>query len=238
MAAAGSFAAVSTIFGSPVIGAVLIIEATGLGGAMLPLVLLPGPARRGDRLARVHRARLVDGVQHQRLAAEPVRAAAVRGTRLGRLRLDDPARDRGRRRRLRDHGARAAGASASSTRIRSRSPSRPGSPSGLLAIAFAEITDQPPRRGAVLRAGGVRHALRRGRDALGLDPAAALPLQGARVEHLARELPRRADVPRDLPRRRRRARSPRTCRATPRRRRSRCWSARCACRSCACRCRP
>jgi hypothetical protein len=33
---------VSTIFGSPVIGAVLIIEATGLGGAILPLVLLPG----------------------------------------------------------------------------------------------------------------------------------------------------------------------------------------------------
>ena len=42
MAAAGSFAAVSTIFGSPVIGAVLIIEAMGLGGAVLPLVLLPG----------------------------------------------------------------------------------------------------------------------------------------------------------------------------------------------------
>ena len=42
IAAAGSFAAVSSIFGSPVIGAVLIIEATGLGGPTLPLVLLPG----------------------------------------------------------------------------------------------------------------------------------------------------------------------------------------------------
>jgi H+/Cl- antiporter ClcA len=42
MAAAGSFAAISTIFGSPVIGAIVIIEAAGLGGAMLPLVLLPG----------------------------------------------------------------------------------------------------------------------------------------------------------------------------------------------------
>ena len=42
MAAAGSFAAVSSIFGSPVIGAVLVIEATGLGGPTLPLVLLPG----------------------------------------------------------------------------------------------------------------------------------------------------------------------------------------------------
>jgi H+/Cl- antiporter ClcA len=42
MAASGAFAAVSAIFGSPVIGAVLLIEATGLGGATLPLVLLPG----------------------------------------------------------------------------------------------------------------------------------------------------------------------------------------------------
>ncbi len=42
MAAAGSFAAISTVFGSPVIGAVIIIEAAGLGGPMLPVILLPG----------------------------------------------------------------------------------------------------------------------------------------------------------------------------------------------------
>jgi H+/Cl- antiporter ClcA len=42
MAAAGSFAAIASIFGSPVIGAVLIIEAVGLGGPMLSLILLPG----------------------------------------------------------------------------------------------------------------------------------------------------------------------------------------------------
>jgi len=42
MAAAGSFAAISTIFGSPVIGAVIIIEAAGLAGPTLPVVLLPG----------------------------------------------------------------------------------------------------------------------------------------------------------------------------------------------------
>jgi H+/Cl- antiporter ClcA len=42
MAAAGSFAALASVFGSPVIGAVVIIEATGLGGAVLPVVLLPG----------------------------------------------------------------------------------------------------------------------------------------------------------------------------------------------------
>ena len=42
LAAAGSFAALATVFGSPLVGAVIIIEAAGLGGATLPLVLLPG----------------------------------------------------------------------------------------------------------------------------------------------------------------------------------------------------
>ena len=42
IAAAAAFAALATIFGSPVIGAVIIIEAAGLGGPTLPLVLLPG----------------------------------------------------------------------------------------------------------------------------------------------------------------------------------------------------
>ncbi len=42
MAAAGAFAAVSFIFGSPVIAAVILIEATGLGGPKLSLVLVPG----------------------------------------------------------------------------------------------------------------------------------------------------------------------------------------------------
>jgi H+/Cl- antiporter ClcA len=40
--ASGTFAAVSFLFGSPVIAAVLLIEATGLGGPRLPLVLVPG----------------------------------------------------------------------------------------------------------------------------------------------------------------------------------------------------
>jgi chloride channel protein, CIC family len=40
--AAGSFAAISFIFTSPLIAAVILIEATGIGGARLPLVLVPG----------------------------------------------------------------------------------------------------------------------------------------------------------------------------------------------------
>jgi len=42
IAAAGSFAAISALLGSPLLGAFLLMEASGLGGAMLELVLVPG----------------------------------------------------------------------------------------------------------------------------------------------------------------------------------------------------
>ena len=40
--AAGSFAAISTLLGSPLAGAFLLMEAAGLGGAMMGVVLVPG----------------------------------------------------------------------------------------------------------------------------------------------------------------------------------------------------
>jgi H+/Cl- antiporter ClcA len=42
VAAAGSFAAISTLLGSPLVGGFLLMEASGFGGATLELVLLPG----------------------------------------------------------------------------------------------------------------------------------------------------------------------------------------------------
>jgi H+/Cl- antiporter ClcA len=42
VASAGSFAAISTLLGSPIVGAFLLMEASGLGGAMLGVVLVPG----------------------------------------------------------------------------------------------------------------------------------------------------------------------------------------------------
>jgi H+/Cl- antiporter ClcA len=42
VAAAGSFAAISSLLGSPLLGAFLLLEASGLGGPMLGVVLLPG----------------------------------------------------------------------------------------------------------------------------------------------------------------------------------------------------
>jgi hypothetical protein len=42
LAATGSFAAISALLGSPIIGAFLLMESVGLGGPVLGLVLLPG----------------------------------------------------------------------------------------------------------------------------------------------------------------------------------------------------
>jgi H+/Cl- antiporter ClcA len=47
VAAAGSFAAVSALLGSPILGAFLLMEAAGLGGIMMDLVLLPGLVASG-----------------------------------------------------------------------------------------------------------------------------------------------------------------------------------------------
>jgi H+/Cl- antiporter ClcA len=42
LGAAGAFSAISVVFGSPVMAAVVIIEASGVGGSALALILLPG----------------------------------------------------------------------------------------------------------------------------------------------------------------------------------------------------
>jgi H+/Cl- antiporter ClcA len=42
LATSGTFAAVSFLFGSPLVAAVILIEAAGLGGSRMPLVLIPG----------------------------------------------------------------------------------------------------------------------------------------------------------------------------------------------------
>ena len=47
VAAAGSFASISTLLGSPLLGAFLLMEASGLSGGMLEIVLLPGLVAAG-----------------------------------------------------------------------------------------------------------------------------------------------------------------------------------------------
>jgi H+/Cl- antiporter ClcA len=47
MTAAGSFTAISTLFGSPLLGAFLIMETAGIGGVALSMVVLPGRLASG-----------------------------------------------------------------------------------------------------------------------------------------------------------------------------------------------
>jgi len=47
VASTGSFAAISTLFGNPILAAFLLMEAAGLGGAMLDLALVPGMLAAG-----------------------------------------------------------------------------------------------------------------------------------------------------------------------------------------------
>ena len=101
IAACGTFAAVSFLFGSPVIAAVLMIEAAGISGSRLNLVLIPGLARSRDRLADLDRPRLVDRRRHEQHRDRHRDPARLRATRALRLRLDDPARRRDRDRDLR-----------------------------------------------------------------------------------------------------------------------------------------
>ena len=64
VAAAGSFAAMSFIFASPLIAAVILIEATAIGGAQAPAPAGPRAAGGRNRVARVARNRVVVGAEH------------------------------------------------------------------------------------------------------------------------------------------------------------------------------
>ena len=107
MAAAGSFAAISTVFGSPVIGAVILIEAAGLGGARLPVVLLPGLIAAGLGSLVFIGLGAWTGAEHERVDAEPDRSADVHAADRRPLLLGGGAGDRCGRRGVRDRRARA-----------------------------------------------------------------------------------------------------------------------------------
>ena len=196
MAAAGSFAAVSTIFGSPVIGAVLIIEATGLGGPVLALVLLPGLLAAGIGSLVFIGLGSWSGFSTSAWQLSPFPlppfggpgwgdfgwtivlaiAAAIAAFAI----MGSPARapPRGHAAVPAHHRGRAGGGSARD-RVR-------------------QITDLSPKRCCSRARRRSARASTRRRPCRSR-PWCSFCLQRARLEHLARELPRRADVPGDLP---------------------------------------
>ena len=77
MSAAGSFAALAMIFGSPVISAVILIEAAGLGGPTLPLIVLPGLLAAGIGSLVYLGMGYLTGLSTSAYALNPLELAAV-----------------------------------------------------------------------------------------------------------------------------------------------------------------
>jgi H+/Cl- antiporter ClcA len=76
VAASGTFAAVSFLFGSPVVAAVILIEAIGLGGPRLRLVLIPGLLAAGIGSLVSTGVGAWTGVDTSEISLEPLRLAA------------------------------------------------------------------------------------------------------------------------------------------------------------------
>ena len=203
MAAAGSFAALASIFGSPVIGAVLVIEAAGLGGAMLSVVLLPGLMAAGIGSLVFIGLGSWSGFSTAAWSLSPFPLPAYGGPGWG---------DFGWTVVLAVAVAVATFAVMELARLVYRVVQRrtfvltivAGLAVGGLAIAFAETTVYEPE--AVLFSGESAFAtlFASAGDDLALRARAPDRLQGTGLEHLVEQLPRRPDVPGDLPRRRRR----------------------------------
>jgi hypothetical protein len=196
VAAAGSIAGISLIFGSPLIAAILLLEVAGLGRERIPLVLLPGLLAAGvgslvylglgsrsglsTSAYSVERLRLPDYARPSVtdfLWTIPLAVAVALGA-LAMVVLP---------RRL--HGVVAS-------RTLVLVPAAGLVVAGL-AIAFSELTDRSADEVLLLRAGDpARAGVERGRVVGG---RALRPdrLQGARLVDLAGVLPRRADLPGD-----------------------------------------
>ena len=178
----------------------------------------PRSDRGGGRIAGVHRDLQLDRAEHERVRAPAARAPALRPPHVGGDRVDARAR-RGRRAdHLRHPSARAQGDRRGATQPLALDPG--GGARGRAARVAVRVDDGARRRGGALLGSGPAPGARRQPRRV-VDRRTALPdaVQGAGVERVPRQLPRRTDVPGDLPRRRRRDRRvapARACRSRPR----------------------
>ena len=203
IAAAGSFAAISTLLGSPLTGAFLLMEASGLGGPLLGLVLVPG------------------------LLAAGVGSLIFTGldawTGLGTFSLAIPGLPHFGHPDIAEFGwAVVVGVAAAlvgpaiswlAQRLEGYAIRWPlivtplaGLTVAALAIAYAEATGKESGRGAVLRADRIAFPDPPWRHLYGRRAGAAHGVQGAGLLRLAEQFPRRAGVPGDVHRRDRRHR--------------------------------
>ena len=197
--AAGSFAAISTLLGSPLVGAFLLMEAAGLGGPMLGVVLVPGLLAAGVGALIFVGLRRLDGLRDV-LAGDPEHPA-LRQPRRRRVPLG--ARDRRHRRRARRRhpatGARSpAGRRAAQHRLDAgRRPRGRGACGRIRRDNRQELVG-----GALLRPGSAPRLIQIRRRLVGWSSRAPPRLQGARVRPLVEQLPWRPGFPGSVPRRR------------------------------------
>ena len=196
---AGSFAAISTLLGSPIVGAFLLMEVAGLGGAMLGVVLVPGLIAAGVGSLIFVGLDSWTGFGDFSLAVPqvpPVELADRRRVPLGH-------RDRHRSRRCSPRGSNGSRSGSDPIVARRSLLFTPvaGVAIGVLVWLFVELTDKP-----------ASFVLFSGQDALppliegaaGWSAGALVLLivcKGTGVRHLAEQLPRRTGVPRAVHRR-------------------------------------
>ena len=139
MGAAGAFAAISFLFVNPLIAAILMIEVTGIGGARLPLVIVPGLLAAGIGSLLAIGMGSWTGLNRSAIALGPIQhLPAFRASDRWGVRMDDRARHRDRDLRPLRH----AGWPADDTGSRERRPLIVLPVVGLivagLAIAFSQ----------------------------------------------------------------------------------------------------
>ena len=215
LAASAAFAAIATIFGSPVIGAIILIEAAGLGGPMLPLILLPGLMSAGiGSVVFIGMGRWT-GLSSSAYALSPFSLPAFSTL---------TAAEFGWAIVLAFAAAAVTFAivdvARRSASVVARQPwlllPVAALAVGGLAIAFAQITHQPAGPGAVLRPGRLQLPGQAGLHPVPGHAGVPAPVQGRGLEHLAGQLPRRTDLPGACSSARSGGCSPRTCRGSPR----------------------
>ena len=192
IAATGSFAAISTLLGNPLSGAFLLLEASGLGGPMATIVLIPGLLGAGVGSLIFLGLDAWTGYGTFSLAIPDLPPAAhLDVAQFGWARSH---RGSGRSRQLRDQVAGPVPAPARGAAAGAAHPA--GWPGHRRAGDRLRRGDRETVIcGAVLRPDGAHAAAGTCRKLHRRSAGTADGVQGARVLHLAEQLPRRPDLP-------------------------------------------
>ena len=196
--AAGSFAAIATLLGSPLVGAFLLMEMAGLGGPMMEIVLVPGLLSAGVGSLDLRGSQQPDGI---RVLLPDHRLHTARQLADGiRVPLGHRHRPRLCARRLRHL---SAGGPAASLRRTTAAHAHPcGRPGGRRARHRLRGRDHARLfRGALLRSVGVARPRPERSELDGWRPGAPRRLQGAGLFDLAERISGRTDFPEHVHRR-------------------------------------